>query len=349
MKKIKKLSAVILSFVFALSLASCSSDKKDQAVVNVYNWGDYIDESIFEIFEEETGIKVNYETFATNEDMYVKIKNGGTEYDVVIPSDYMIEKMVAEDLLYTIDTENMENYKYIGDFFKNLSYDPNNEYSVPYMWGTLGIVYNTSLVDEEITSWSSLWDEKYADSIFMYNSQRDSIGVALKKLGYSLNTRDVNELADAKQALIEQMPLVLSYAGDDIKDKMISGEAAFAVMYSGDAMYCMEYNEDLAYVVPEEGSNYWFDGAVIPKTAQNREAAEEFINFLCRPDIALMNTEYIGYSTPNTETLEMLDDEYKNDPTYNPSPEVLEKCELFYDLGDFVEEYNKVWTEVLAS
>lgn len=348
---IKKALALTLCCTAALSLSACGGNNStDESVtLNVYNWGDYIDESVLETFTEETGIKVNYEMFATNEDMYIKIKNGGTDYDIAIPSDYMIEKMAKENLLQKIDTSKMENYKNIGDFFKNLSYDPNNEYSVPYMWGTVGILYNKTKVDAPITSWKSLWDEKYKGQIFMYNSQRDSIGVALKMLGYSINTRDLNELSAAKQALVDQMPLVLSYAGDDVKDKMIAGEAALSVMYSGDAMYVKGQNEDLEYVVPEEGSNYWFDGIVIPKTSTHKEEAEKFIDFLCRPDIALKNTEYIGYSTPNSGALELLDDEIKNDPTYTPSSDVLPKCELFYDLGDFIKEYDKAWTEILAS
>lgn len=355
MKHTKRLVATLLCGAMGLSLAACASSDANgggtgqSQVLNVYNWGDYIDEEVLDIFEEETGIRVNYEMFATNEDMYVKIKNGGTDYDIAIPSDYMIEKMVNEGLLETIDTASLENYGQIDDFFKNLSYDPENQYSVPYMWGTLGIVYNTKMVEEPVTSWKILWDEKYAGQIFMYNSQRDSIAVALKMLGYSLNTRDLDELNDAKNALVEQLPLVLSYMGDNIKDSMIAGEAALSVMYSGDAMYCMEYNEDLAYVVPEEGSNYWFDGIVIPKTCQNKEAAMQFIDFLCRPDIALKNTEYIGYATPNTGALELLDEETKADPAYTPTQEILDKCELFYDLGDFTQEYDKVWTEVLAS
>lgn len=352
----KKYLALAVAGVMALGLAGCSSSsgsasgsKGDKQVLNVYNWGDYIDEEVLDMFEQETGIQVNYETFATNEDMYVKIKNGGTDYDIAIPSDYMIERMVNEDLLETIDTSQLENYGQIDDFFKNLSYDPNNEYSVPYMWGTLGIVYNTTMVDKPVTSWDILWDADYAGSIFMYNSQRDSIGVALKRLGYSLNTRDMDELAAARDSLIEQKPLVLSYLGDNIKDSMIAGEAALSVMYSGDAVYCMSYNEDLAYAVPNEGSNYWFDGIVIPKTCQNKEAALKFIDFLCRPDVALMNTEYIGYSTPITGAREMLSEEMLENPAYSPSAETLEKCELFYDLGDFLQEYDKAWTEIFAS
>lgn len=347
---LKRVLAAVMIGTLALSVTACSGgDSSEKQVLNVYNWGDYIDEEVLDIFEEETGIRVNYETFATNEDMYVKIKNGSTDYDIAIPSDYMIEKMVNEGLLETIDTASLENYGQIDDFFKHLSYDPENQYSVPYMWGTVGIVYNKTMVGEVPTSWNALWDEDYKGQIFMYQSQRDVLAVALKKLGYSLNTRDLAELEEAKQALVEQRKLVdPTYVGDNIKDSMIAGEAAMCFMYSGDAVYCMDYNEDLGYVVPEEGSNYWFDGIVIPKTCQNKEAAMKFIDFLCRPDIALMNTEYIGYASPNNGALEMLDEETKSNPAYNPDQSVLDKCELFYDLGEFILEYDRIWTEVLA-
>lgn len=296
MKKIiKAVVAMVLISTVIFIMTGCGQSKP---TLKVYNWGDYIDESIFKDFEEEYGIRIIYDTFATNEDMYIKIKAGGSDYDVAFPSDYMIERMISEDLLYEINYNNIPNYKYIGDEFKNFSYDPTNGYSVPYMWGTVGIIYNTTMVDDTVDSWDILWNEKYAKQILMLDSQRDSIGITLKKLGYSLNTKNVDELEAAKDALIEQKPLVLAYVGDEVKDKMIAGEAALAVVWSGDAVYMNWENPDLEYAIPKEGSNLWFDAMVIPKTSKNKENAELFINFMSRTDIAFKNADYIGYSTP---------------------------------------------------
>jgi len=344
LKKGIKILSLIIVLLMALATAGCS--KEDQVVLNVYNWGDYIDESVIKEFEKEYNIKVNYEDYATNEEMYVKIKSGGTNYDVVFPSDYMIEKMIKEDLLLKLDMNNIPNFANIDDRFKNLDFDPNNEYSVPYMWGTLGIIYNTKMVQEPVDSWDILWDSKYEGQILMLDSQRDSIGVALKKLGYSLNTRDINELEQAKEELIKQKPLLLAYVGDEVKDMMIGEEAALAVVWSGDAVYMMSENKDLRYVVPKEGSNYWFDNMVIPKTSQNKKEAELFINFMCKPEIGLKNTQYIGYSTTNKETMKLLDSEILNNEVAYPSNDIINNCEVFLDLGDFIKEYDRVWTDI---
>jgi len=335
------ISIIILS-VFAVGC------RDERTVLNVYNWGDYIDESVIKDFEKEFNIKVNYETFATNEDMYVKIKSGGTNYDVAIPSDYMIERMIREDMLLKIDMNNVPNYQNIDERFRDLPFDPNNEYSVPYMWGTVGILYNTKFVDETVDSWDILWSEKYRKQILMLDSQRDSIGIALKKLGYSLNSRDTKELDAAKEELIRQKPLVLAYVGDEVKDKMVGDEAALAVVWSGDAVAMMEDNENLRYVVPKEGSNLWFDNMVIPKTSKNKKQAEQFINFMSRPEIALKNTEYIGYSTTNKETMKILDPEILNNPTAYPSDSIINNCEVFKDPGEFIREFDRIWTEIMA-
>lgn len=343
----KILMVVLLSLVVGVLSTGCGGEEK--TVLNVYNWGDYIDLAVIDEFEEEYGIEVNYENFATNEDMYVKIKSGGTDYDVAFPSDYMIEKMIKEDMLLKIDLNNISNFKHIGSRFKNLDFDPNNEYSVPYMWGTVGIIYNTKLVKDNVDSWDILWNEEYERQILMLDSQRDSIGVALKKLGYSLNTRNIDELNEAKNELIKQKPLVLAYVGDEVKGMMIGEEAALAVVWSGDAIYMMEENENLKYVVPKEGSNYWFDNMVIPNTSKHKEEAEMFIDFMTRPEISLKNAEYIGYSTPNVETMKMLDEEILNNKAAYPSEEELTENEVFLDLGDFIREYDKIWTEVKAN
>lgn len=345
----KKYNRLILSLVLLLAVVLLTACQQDERVVlNVYNWGDYIDESVIQEFEEKYNIRVNYDTFSTNEDMYVKIKAGGADYDVLFPSDYMIERMIKEDMLHKLDFDNIPNYKYIEGQFKNLEYDPQNEYSVPYMWGTVGILYNKTMVEEPVTSWQILWDQKYSKQILMLDSQRDSIGVALKMLGYDMNTRDLDELEAAKQALIEQKPLVLAYVGDDVKDKMIAGEAALAVVWSGDAVYMKWENPDLEYALPEEGSNLWVDAMVIPKTSKNKAEAELFINFMCDPEIAYKNADYIGYSSPHLEAKKMLDPELLNDPAAYPEMEELVNCEIFKDLGDFLRVYDRIWTEVKA-
>lgn len=346
----KKPILVIMMFTMLIAVSfALTGCGEDQVVLNVYNWGDYIDESILNDFEDEYGIKVNYEMYATNEDMYLKLKQGGTSYDVIFPSDYMIEKMIKEDMLATIDPSQLTNYDYIDDTFKNLEFDPENQYSVPYFWGTVGIFYNTDLVDETVDSWDILWDDKYAGEILMYDSQRDSIAVALKKLGYSLNSKDVNELEEAKQLLIEQKPLVLAYVGDNVKDMMVNGEAALSVVWSGEASAIMLEHDNFDYVVPKEGSNIWFDGMAIPKNSENYEEAMLFIDFMSRPDIAYRNADYVGYSTPISEAYELLDDEMKNLPTTYPDLETLPELEIFKDPGDFIGEYNRIWTEVKAN
>lgn len=343
MKKIVVLMAVVIA---ALSLASCGSKKE---VIYVYNWGAYIADGILEEFTKETGITVKYETFPSNEEMYSKLKVGGVVYDVIIPSDYMIEKMIKEDMLLTINHDNVPNFEYVDDLFKGLQYDMNNEYSVAYMWGTVGILYNTTMVDEEVDSWDILWNPKYERQIFMYDSVRDSIGVALRKLGYSLNTKNVDELNAAKEELLRQTPLVQAYLTDFIKDKMVAGEGALSVVYSGDAVAAMELNENLDYAVPNEGSNYWFDGMVIPKVSKNKEGAEKFINFMCRPDISAKNSEFIGYTTPISEALQYMDTEIVESPVFWPPQEILDKCDYYYDLGDTVKVYYDIWTDVLMS
>jgi len=350
MLELKKTLRSILVFVcMALVMAGLGGCGKDQKVLNVYNWGDYIDESVLDMFEEQTGIKVVYSTFEMNEDMYTKIKSSqGDSYDVIFPSDYMIIKMKNEGMLAKIDKSKLSNYKLIDGKFENNTYDKGNEYSVPYMWGTVGIVYDTDVVKEEVDSWSILWDEKYAGQIFMMDSVRDSIGLTLKLLGYSLNSTDDAELAAAKQKLLEQKPLVISYTGDQVKDQMIAGEGALAVVYSGDAITIMEKNPSIKYVVPKEGSNIWVDGMCILESSPHKEEALKFIDFMCSTEIAAMNRDYINYSTPQKEVYEALPDEIKNDPTQHPSDDIVARCEYFDDPSDKIEKYDTIWTEVLA-
>ena len=318
--------------------------------VIVYNWGEYIDPEIIDLFEEETGIDVIYEEFETNEIMYPKIQSGAIAYDVVCPSDYMIQRMIENDLLAEINYDHIPNLKYIGDNYMKMSrqFDPENKYSVPYLWGTVGILYNKKMVDEPVDSWGILWDKKYEDSILMQDSVRDAFAVALKYLGYSLNSTDLDELEAAKNLLIEQKTLVQAYVIDQVRDKMIGGEAALGVIYSGEALYCQQENPDLDYVIPKEGTNIWIDSWVIPKNAKNVENAEAFINFLCRPDIAKMNFDYITYSIPNTAGRDLIEDEsLRNSPIAFPDDSKLENCETFRFLGDDNDAlYNRLWREI---
>ncbi len=337
---------VIAGGFFYSSMSKSSAGEQ----VIVYNWGEYIDPEVIDMFEEEMGINVVYEEFETNESMYPKVQAGAVSYDVVCPSDYMIQRMIENDLLAEINWDNIPNIQYIGQEYMEMSqaFDSENKYSVPYCWGTVGILYNKTMVDEPVDSWSILWDEKYADQILMQNSVRDAFGIALKYSGYSLNSTDLDELEAAKSLLIEQKPLVQAYVIDQVRDKMISGEAAIGVIYSGEAIYTQSENPDLEYVIPKEGSNIWLDSWVIPKNAKNQENAEAFINFLCRPDIAKMNFDYITYSTPNTAARELIeDDTIRNSKIAFPALSELTNCETYQYLGTkFDEIYNELWREI---
>ena len=346
MKKMKKIFSSALVLLSIVGLAACG---KKQESINVYNFGDYINFDVLKQFEEETGIKVNYDTYASNEDIYVKLKQGGNSYDVIFLSDYTVERTIKEDLLAKPDWNNIPNLEKVDPEFRNLVFDPDNAYSAPYMWGTLGIIYNKTMVTDPVTSWDILWNEKYKDSILMLNSQRDTIAVALLKLGYSINTKNVAELEAARDELIKQKPIVYAYLGDDIKDAMIAGDAAFGVVWSGDAMYMIEENPDLDYAVPEEGTNIWYDNMVIPKSTANKTGAEKFINFMLRPDVAVQNVDYIGYSTPITEAVEMLPEEIQNSPIAYPSKDVLKKTEIFRDPSESLTMYDKIWTEITSA
>lgn len=328
---------------------SKNAGRSDEQVI-VYNWGEYIDPDVIALFEEETGISVIYEEYETNEIMYPKIQSGAISYDLVCPSDYMIQRMIENDLLAEINFDNIPNLQYIGDVYLEQSqeFDPSNAYSVPYCWGTVGILYNRTMVQEPIDSWSVLWDSQYADNILMQDSVRDAFAIPLKYLGYSLNTTDLDELNEAKELLIEQKPFVQAYVIDQVRDKMIGGEAALGVIYSGEAIFTQSENPDLEYVIPKEGSNVWIDSWVIPKNAKNKENAEAFINFLCRPDIALMNFEYITYSTPNEAARALIEDEeIRNSSIAFPDSSELERLETFRFLGEENDRiYNEMWREV---
>lgn len=337
-------------FVFGGFYYAQESNMMNSEKVVVYNWGEYLDPEVLTLFEQETGIDVVYEEFETNEILYPKISSGAIAYDVICPSDYMIQRMIENNLLAEINFDNIPNVKNIGKDYMEQSrqFDPENKYSVPYCWGTVGILYNKTMVDEPITSWSVLWDEKYKDNILMQDSVRDAFGVTLKYLGYSLNSTDLDELTEARDLLIKQKPLVQAYVIDQVRDKMIGNEAAIGVIYSGEAIYTQKENPDLEYVIPEEGSNIWIDSWVIPKNAENKENAEKFINFLCRPEIALMNFEYITYSTPNSEARKLIEDEaIRNSEIAFPDLSKYDNLETFQYLGTEADQtYGELWNQV---
>ena len=324
--------------------------------LNVFNWGEYISDGgdgsmdVIQEFEDLTGITVKYNTFASNEEMYTKLKSGGAEYDVIIPSDYMVGKMIGEGMLAPLNYANIPNAAYIGAAYKGLEYDPQDAYSVPYTWGTVGIVYNTTMVDKPVDSWAILWDADYAGDILMFNNSRDAFAIASCLLGNSMNPTAVEEVEVAAEKLKEQKPLVQAYVMDEIFDKMEGGEAALAPYYAGDAITMIAENPDLAFAIPKEGTNYFVDAMCIPATCQNKEAAEMFINFMCETEVALANAEYIGYSTPQTETEQLLPEELKNSEIAYPSAEVLANTETFTVLPDDINAaMDKAWSDVRSS
>ncbi len=334
--------------------------KDDGISINVYNWGEYIstgaDEGTLDVngeFEKLTGIKVNYTNFATNEELYAKLKGGGATYDIIIPSDYMISKMIKEDMVQELNFDNIPNFSYIMDKFRNMAYDPENAYSVPYTWGTVGIIYDETMIDmdEEDIDWDILWDETYTDQILMFDNPRDAFAIAEIMLGYSLNTENPEELADAADKLKEQKKFVQAYVMDEIFDKMAAGDALIAPYYAGDALTIMEDNDCLNFVVPKSGTNLFVDAMCIPTGAKQKEAAEMYINFMCEPDIAYANIDYICYSTPHSAAFEMLDEEVQNDPISYPDEELIaERTDVFVNLSDDANELMQdLWTEMKSA
>ena len=373
-KKVLAVSLTSLTACSALLLSGCGGNAAGSSSADnggnrsgsnelyVYNWGEYIDEDVIDQFEEETGIKVIYDMFETNEEMYPVIEAGGVNYDVVCPSDYMIQKMRENDLLAEINFDNVPNLDQIDPTYLEMSksFDPENKYSVPYTWGTVGILYNTKRLEElgmdVPTKWSDLWDERLDGEILMQDSVRDAFMVALKKDGYSMNSDNEDELQQAKQDLIDQKPLVQAYVIDQVRDKMIGGEAAIGVIYSGEMLYIQNevknlgLDYDLKYVIPEEGTNLWIDSWVIPKNAKNKENAEKWIDFLCRPEIAKQNFDYITYSTPNKGAFDLLDEEIQNNKALFPDIDSLKDSEVYEYLGDEVDAvYNELWKEVKSN
>jgi len=349
----KKVFALMLScmvlFSITAGLTGCGSSSTN-GEVNVFNWGEYIDESLLEKFEAETGIKVNYTTYSDNESLYSILSSGSATYDVIVPSDYMISRMISEDMLEELDFDHIPNFSYIDEAYQNLEYDPTNAYSVPYTWGSVGIIYNTTMVDYVPDSWSVLWDESLSGQILMFDNSRDALGIALKYLGYSQNSTDPAEITEAMDLLIQQKPLVQTYVMDQIFDKLEGGEAAVGPYYAGDAITMMEENPDLAYVVPKEGTNLFVDAMCIPKGAENKENAEAFINFMCDPENMAVNITYLGYSSPSSAAKELLDDALKNSPIAYPDASLMANMETFINLPqDILDLYDSEWIRLMTN
>ncbi|WP_394236674.1 PotD/PotF family extracellular solute-binding protein [Niallia oryzisoli] len=351
MKKLVRLfiAVLLVSFLLMFLVAKLNATEgySSDHTLTVFNWGDYIDEELIAKFEKETGIKVIYETFDSNEAMLTKIQQGGTSYDVAVPSEYMIEKMREEDLLIPLDHSKLKNLKYIDPRFMDLPFDPGNRYSIPYFWGTVGIVYNPEILgDFEIKGWNDLWNPVLKNEILMVDGAREAMGIGLNSLHYSLNDTNKEHLLEAKEKLETLTPNIKAIVGDEIKILMANEEAAIGIVWSGDAADIMWENEKLDYVVPEEGSNLWFDNMVIPKTAKNVEGAHQFINFMLDPKNAAQNTDYVSYSTPNKEALNYLDEEVVNDKRFYPDEELTERLEVYENLGKkMLSYYNELYLE----
>ena len=350
----KRFLCTLMALVLFAGFLPAPEAKAAADSINVYNWGQYISDGsdgyidVNAAFEEATGIKVNYMTFDSNESMYTKLKTGGSAYDVIIPSDYMIARLIDENMLLPLDFSNIPNYEFIDDAYKNAEHDPDNRYSVPYTWGTVGVIYNSAYVDEEdVGSWDLLWNTKYAGKILMFDNPRDSFAIAEKMLDYSVNTRDPDELRAAAYKLIEQKPLVQAYVMDQIFDKMERGEAWIAPYYAGDYLLMAEENEDLEFYFPEEGFNFFIDAMCIPVTCANKAGAEAYINFLCSPEICGENLDYLGYSATETEAKEYMDPEMSSSEIAYPSAEVLSHGEVFQYLdADTTHLMDALWLEV---
>lgn len=351
MMKKRIVSMVLLSALAATALSGCGSAQGTGGKLYVYNWGEYIDEDVITDFEKETGIDVIYDMFETNEIMYAKLAQDTSAYDVVCPSDYMIQKMIRNNLVQPLNLENIPNSVNIGEQYykESEAFDPGNLYSVPYCWGTVGILYNKTMVDEVVDSWDILWDEKYSGQILMQDSVRDAFMVSLIRNGYSQNSTNPDEIKVATDDLIAQKPLVQAYVIDQVRDKMIGDEAALGVIYSGEAIYTFRENPNLEYVVPKEGTNVWIDSWVITKGSKNVSNAEKWINYMCRPDIALRNFEYITYSTPNVAAQELIDEETRNSEIAFPDLTKL-KTEAYKYLGEEGDKlYNDAWMQVKSA
>lgn len=339
--------AIILILYFGVRQLEKSSGMAGADTLTIYNWGDYIDPDLIRAFEKESGYKVNYETFDSNEAMFTKIQQGGTAYDITIPSEYMIQKMMKEKMLLPIDHTKLKGLNNIDTRFLDQEFDPQNKYSIPYFWGTLGIIYNDKFIDgNKVNHWDDLWRPELKDNVMLIDGAREVIGLSLNSLGYSLNSKNNQELREATDKLNKLTTNVKAIVADEIKMYMINEESAAAVTFSGEAAEMLDNNEHLHYVIPSEGSNLWFDNIVIPKTAKNVKGSYEFINFMLRPENAAQNAEYIGYSTPNKEAKKLLPKEISGDEQFYPSDEVIKHLEVYEDLGaEYLGIYNDLFLE----
>lgn len=349
--KRKILFAAVPLFLAAVC-SGCGGGGADAKVLTVLNYGKYFDPEALKLFEEETGIQVEYEEYESPEEMYAKYKAGSIHYDLVCTSDYIIQKLIQEEETLEIDFNNIPEYSNIDQKYVNYckNFDSENRYTLPYFFGTVGILYNTTMVDpKETDTWNILWDPKYNGQIIMENSVRDTYMVAQKLLGASCNTTDQKILDQSLDLLLEQKPLVQAYLTDETADLMAVGNAALAEVYSGEAAYAKTMNDDLAFSVPKEGSNMWVDAWFIPRTCLNKKNAELFLNYMCRPDVAMVNFEYVYYATPNKAVFEQLDKETQNDETIFPSTETLDNCEFFQPLDEITTNYYTELWEALKS
>lgn len=351
MKKLNSLIIGIVGIIVLLTFTAINIEKKSGSsgseVITIYNWGDYIDPSLLKQFEKEYGYKVIYETFDSNEAMITKIEQGGTAYDIAIPSEYMIQKMMKQNLLLKLDHSKIKGLENIDPRFLNIDFDEGNQYSVPYFWGTLGIIYNDKFVKEEnMQHWNDLWRPELKNNVMLIDGAREVIGLALNSEGHSLNSKNDTELTKISDKLTGLTNNVKAIVADEIKMYMINEESAVAVSFSGEASEMLDNNEHLHYVIPEEGSNLWFDNIVIPKTAKNVKGSYDFINFMLRPENAAKNAEYIGYSTPNKKAVELLPKEITTDEQFYPDEATMKNLEVYEDLGSkYLEIYNDRFLE----
>ena len=345
-RKFKVLALMMSCIIAGTSFMGCGK-KEEKPVLNFMNYGENIGEGVLEEFEEKYGIHVNQEVYDAPEEMYNKISAGASQYDVIVSIDYLVQRMISEDRLEKIDYSNVPNMDKIESDHLGKSFDPDNEYSVPYMSGTIGICYNTDYVDEPIDSWTALWNTKYNKNVLLLDGVRDSLGAALKMLGYSVNTTNQDEINEARDKLIElkQNGNLLAIGSDDNTDKMARGEAAISILWSGEGLNLEAEHDNIKFVVPKEGANFWIDSLCIPKGTKNKENAEKFINFLCEKDPSFRTADEIGYTTPQREAREEQDDSVKNNPNAYMPEELLKKCESYDYLGNKLKLYEQAWTD----
>ena len=353
MKKIISilLAAVMLGSVTAV-LAGCgssssegSSAPKDKGEVNVYSWDDYFSpgtgdlKNVLEEFEKETGIKVNCTTYSTNEELYTMLKQSNVSYDVIIPSEYMVSKLIRENMLQELNYDNIPNYKNLSERFQKLSCDPDSKYTVCYNWGVTALVYDKTKVKNKPTDWDVLWDKSLSGQILMFDNSRDAMAIAMQQCGIDPTKCTKEDVDKASEKLKEQKPLVKKYVMDQVFNEMEGGQSAVAPYYAGDIAMMMEENENLDYCLPANGSNLFYDAMCVPTCSKNKDNAEAFINFMQKPEIAAENFKYLRYGTPNEKAIELIDEELKSNELSFPSEEYLNKCYVFSDLDDEVYAY----------